>query len=36
MNQTEGPIAYTSIPDKVTRNAQVAFAGAYWGFVLVS
>ena len=26
MNQTEGPIAYTAIPDKVTRNAHAAFA----------
>ena len=26
MNQTEDPIAYTAIPDKVTRNAHAAFA----------
>ena len=25
MNQTEGPIAYTAIPDEVTRNAHTAF-----------
>ena len=26
MNQTEGPIAYTAIPDEVTRNAHAACA----------